>query len=58
MHGEMISEFRGTNGFGYDPIFLPDGFEKTLAELTTEEKNLISQRAKAFNHLKDLIDPI
>ncbi len=55
MHGEIISEFRGTNGFGYDPIFLPDGFQKTLAELTTEEKNLISHRAKAFNKMKVLI---
>lgn len=55
LHGEMISEFRGTNGFGYDPIFLPDGYERTLAELTIKEKNLISHRAKAFNKLKELL---
>lgn len=55
LHGEMISEFRGSNGFGYDPIFLPDGYERTLAELTIKEKNLISHRAKAFNKLKELL---
>jgi len=54
--GEIISEYRGTNGFGYDPIFLPDGFDKTLAELTTEEKNKISHRAKAFNKLRTQIE--
>lgn len=54
--GEIISEYRGTNGFGYDPIFLPDDFDKTLAELTLEEKNSISHRAKAFNKLRTQIE--
>ncbi len=58
LHGEMISEFRGTKGFGYDPIFLPDDYERTLAELTMKEKNLISHRAKAFNKLKELLQQL
>jgi len=43
---------RGTNGFGYDPIFVPDGYDKTYAELTQDEKNHISHRAKALEKLK------
>lgn len=53
--GKIIHEFRGTNGFGYDPIFVPDGFDTTLAEMTMEEKNRISHRAKAFNELKEIL---
>ncbi|RPI01652.1 MAG: non-canonical purine NTP pyrophosphatase, partial [Ignavibacteriae bacterium] len=45
----VLGEYpQGTNGFGYDPIFLPDGFQKTYAELTAEEKNRISHRARSF----------
>jgi len=49
--GKIIDEHRGSGGFGYDPIFLPDGYDKTLAEMTMEEKNAISHRAKALNQL-------
>lgn len=49
--GNIINEKRGTMGFGYDPIFVPDGFSKTLAEMTMEEKNKISHRACAIKKL-------
>jgi XTP/dITP diphosphohydrolase len=52
----MLAELpRGTNGFGYDPIFLPDGFSRTYAELTAEEKNTISHRARALAAMKDVL---
>ncbi|MCP3967125.1 MAG: RdgB/HAM1 family non-canonical purine NTP pyrophosphatase [Lentisphaerae bacterium] len=47
VNGVIIDAPRGDNGFGYDPIFLPDGYDKTFAELSAEEKNKISHRAKA-----------
>lgn len=46
-HGEIIPEERGTNGFGYDPIFLISGIGLTMAELSMEEKNRLSHRAVA-----------
>lgn len=46
--GELIREVRGEHGFGYDPIFVPDGESKTFAEMSTEEKNQYSHRKNAF----------
>ena len=51
VHGEIISEKRGENGFGYDPIFIPEGALKTFAEMTLTEKNQYSHRARAFQKM-------
>lgn len=53
--GRLAESPRGTNGFGYDPIFIPDGFPRTYAELTAEEKNRISHRAKALAKMKEIL---
>jgi XTP/dITP diphosphohydrolase len=53
--GSLIGEPRGRNGFGYDPVFVPDGESRTMAELSPEEKDLISHRGKAFRALRDRI---
>lgn len=53
--GRIIEVPVGENGFGYDPIFVPDGFDKSYAQLTDEEKNTISHRAKALEKLEVLL---
>jgi len=51
--GQILDEERGDKGFGYDPVFLPEGFEKTFAELSAEIKNDISHRGKAIEKFYD-----
>lgn len=51
VHGEIILEKRGENGFAYDPIFVPEGALKTFAEMTLTEKNQYSHRARAFQKM-------
>ncbi len=59
INGTIITEKRGSNGFGYDPIFVPEGSDKTFAEMTAEEKNGMSHRgrslAKMTEYLKRVI---
>ncbi len=56
VNGEIITEERGRNGFGYDSLFIPDGYEKTFAEMTEKEKNEISHRGKAIKKLIQFLD--
>ncbi len=56
VNGEIIHERRGQDGFGYDPIFLPDGYQLTFAEMSLSEKNKISHRAIAVNKLVDFLN--
>ncbi|HNT28228.1 MAG TPA: RdgB/HAM1 family non-canonical purine NTP pyrophosphatase [bacterium] len=49
--GLLIDEERGAGGFGYDPMFVPDGDPRTLAEMTPDEKNALSHRGRAFRRL-------
>jgi len=53
--GQIIESQRGTDGFGYDPIFMPDGFNQTFAEMSHEEKNAISHRGRATQKLIDFL---
>lgn len=56
VNGEIISERKGVKGFGYDPVFLPDGHEQTFAEMPLDEKNKISHRARAVSKLVEFLN--
>ena len=53
--GTIAQAPSGTNGFGYDPVFIPEGFDKTFAELTDAEKNAISHRGRAMTAVADFL---
>lgn len=53
--GEIIEKKRGCSGFGYDPVFVPEGYTETFAEMGSEEKNKISHRARATQKLCDYL---
>lgn len=55
VEGTILSRKKGKGGFGYDPVFLPDGYEKTFAEMSLEEKNKISHRSRAVLKLADFL---
>jgi len=54
--GRIIREKTGSEGFGYDPVFVPEGENRTFAEMTLAEKNRISHRARAFEKLRDFLN--
>jgi XTP/dITP diphosphohydrolase len=56
--GRILTAARGEGGFGYDPLFLVDGFERSMAELTLEEKNVVSHRAQAFMKFREYLETL
>jgi XTP/dITP diphosphohydrolase len=56
VNGTISEEKRGKDGFGYDPIFVPEGYDRTYAEMSIEEKNVMSHRALAVDKLKIFLD--
>ena len=55
--GKIIHEMRGRHGFGYDPVFVPNGYKRTFAEMKPATKNRISHRARALRKLKKILAP-
>jgi len=56
--GEIVPDPRGTNGFGYDPFFIPDGFTQTFAELPPETKQTFSHRARADEKTREILEDL
>ena len=58
VNGQITTEKKGAKGFGYDPIFLPDGYKITFAQMELKEKNKISHRALAINRLAEFLNKL
>ena len=58
INGTITTQKSGANGFGYDPIFLPDGYTETFAEMSSDIKNVISHRAQAMKQLVEFVNSI
>ena len=58
VNGEILTEYRGTNGFGYDPLFFVTEKGKGMAEMTMEEKNAISHRSRAFEGISNALNSL
>ena len=58
VEGRILDHETGHEGFGFDPLFVPDGYDRTFAEMTTEEKNAVSHRARAVRKLADYLQSI
>ena len=58
INGIITTEKSGANGFGYDPIFLPNGYTETFAEMSSDIKNVISHRAKAMKQLVEFVNSL
>ena len=56
VEGHLLTEKRGSSGFGYDPLFVPEGYDRTFGELGPEIKNSISHRSRALARLRELLD--
>ena len=55
VEGRILEERRGEGGFGYDPVFMPDGFDRTFAQMSLDEKGLISHRGRAVRAMADFL---
>ena len=58
VNGRILTERQGKEGFGYDPLFIPDGYDRSFAEMDIDEKNKISHRGRAVKKLLDYLNSI
>ncbi|TET55367.1 MAG: non-canonical purine NTP pyrophosphatase, partial [Actinobacteria bacterium] len=54
IEGQIIEEPKGSGGFGYDPVFVPEGYEATFGQMSAAEKNKLSHRGRTFRKLKEI----